>query len=221
MGSNLSKRELLRQKRKDQARRKLITVTLIVLGTGALFTTAIMLPKLLSTRTRYSLAEGFTIGDPNAPVSVVQFSSYSCGFCRSFSDNEEPDFIANYVDPGLVFYRYVNIPSNNADSQLAAKASYCAADQDHFFDYKGYLYNNSGAPDGFSPSSLLDYADSAGLDTSDFQACLEGQTFATAFMDDIQYAQDIGITYTPSFLVNDQLVGAGELLATVDALLGQ
>jgi protein-disulfide isomerase len=221
LGSNLSKRELLRQNRKEQKRRKLITVMLIILGVGALFTTAIMLPKILMDRATYSSVEGFTIGNQDAPVTVVQFSSYSCGFCKVFSENQEPDFIANYVDTGQVFYRYVNIPSNDATSQLAAKASYCAADQDGFFEYRDFLYENSTSPEGFSTGSLINYADAAGLQTDEFQACLDGNTFSTAFMEDIQYAQNFGITFTPSFLVNDQLVGADELIPTVDKLLGR
>jgi len=221
LSSNQNKRELLRQKRKEQKRQKLILVFLIFLGAGVLFAAAIMLPKIIMDRAKVSGVQGFTIGDQNSPVSVVQFSSYSCGFCRSFSENEEPGLIENYVDTGQVFYRFVNIPSNDPVSQLAAKASYCAADQNGFFDYKDFLYENSGVPEGYSQANLLSYADAVGLNTDQFQSCLAGDTFSTAFMDDIQYAQNVGITFTPSFLVNDQLVGADELISTIDASLGQ
>jgi len=221
MGSNRNKKELLRQKRKEKKRRKFIIAGLIILGAGALFTLAIMLPKIILDRTKLNDIQGFSLGDPEAPVTVIQFSSYSCGFCKSFSEAQEPDFISRYVDSGQVFFRFVNIPSNDPASQLAAKASYCAADQDRFFDYRNYLYEFSGSPDGFSEENLLSYAEAAGLETGQFQTCLEGNTFATAYIDDIQYAQKVGVTFTPSFLVNDQLVGADELIPKVDELLGQ
>lgn len=219
--SNQNKRELLREKRKEQKRRKLMTFVIIILAAGALFATAISLPKLLMDRAKYNSVQGFTIGDQSAPVTVEQFSSYSCGFCRDFSENQEPDFIKTYVDSGQVFYRFVNIPSNNAESQLAAKASYCAANQNGFFKYKDFLYVNSSSPEGFSAANLISIADAVELDTEEFQACLDGDAYTTAFMDDIQYAQSVGLTYTPSFLVIDQLVGADELLPTVDALLAE
>lgn len=198
-----------------------MTVLIVFLGAAALFAVAIMLPKILMERQKFSGGQGFTIGDQNAPVTVVQFSSYSCGFCKDFTTREEPEFITNYVDSGKVFFRYVNIPSNDAASQLAAKASYCAADQDKFFEYRGYLYENNTSPDGFSAPNLVNYANSAGLDTEKFQSCLDGSAFETAFMDDIQYAQNAGVTFTPSFLINDQLVTASELVPTVEELLDQ
>ena len=221
MSTNQSKRELLRQKRAEQKRRTVITIIIIVLVAGALFTLAAFLPKILMEQAKFSGGEGFTIGDKNAPIAVVQFSSYSCGFCRDFSTNQEPDFIKNYVDTGQVFYRYVNIPSNDAASQLASKASYCAADQNGFFQYRPFLYENVSSPDGFSEASLVNYASLAGLNTENFQKCMGGTAYTTAFMDDIQYAQNIGLTYTPAFLIGDQLVGASELVPTVEELLDQ
>ena len=221
LSSNQSKRALLRQKRKEQKQRRLVKIIIIVLAAVALFAAAIFIPKLLLDRAKYSGVQGFSIGDKNAPVTVVQFSSYSCGFCRDFSTSREPDFISEYVDPGKVYYRYVNIPANNAPSQLAAKASYCAAIQNGFFEYKDFLYQNSGSPEGYSAGNLVTYADSADLNTSKFQACLESDTYTTAFMDDVQYAQNVGITFTPSFLVNDQLVNAEELIPKVEEFLEQ
>lgn len=217
----MNKREMLRKKRSQQQRRKLLMAILIILAAGALFTVAILLPKVIMERARYSGVEGFTIGNQNAPVTVVQFSSFSCGFCADFSKNQEPDLIAKYVEPGHVFYRFVNIPSSNEPSQIAAKASYCAADQNGFFEYKDFLYANSASEDGFSDVNLVNYAGSAGLDAEKFQSCLNSDTYSTAFQDDIAYAQTVGITFTPSFLVNDQLVSASELYATIDGYLEQ
>jgi protein-disulfide isomerase len=221
MSTNTSKRELLRQKRKKEKQRKFFIVAIILIAAIALFATAIMLPRLLMNRAKFTNAEGFTIGVQDAPVTVVQFSSYSCGFCKDFAERQEPDFIANFVDTGKVYFRYVNIPSNDPASQLAAQASYCAADQDGFFEYRGFLYDGYASPDGYSASNLINYANRVGLETEQFQTCLDGEEFERAFMDDIQFAQSIGVTYTPSFLVNDQLVNANELVSTVEDFLNQ
>ena len=219
MSFNQSKRELLRNKRKEQKRRNTITFILITLAAVILILAAVILPNILMSRSKYANSRGFALGDPNAPITVVQFSSYSCGFCKDFADRMEDDFINTYVDPGYVYYRYVNIPSNTEQSQAAAEASYCAADQNRFFDYKDYLYTYATTPDGFTFSNLMNYANSAGLETEEFRTCLESGTFANAYIDDIQYTQRAGVTGTPTFLVNDQLVSSTGLIPAVEALL--
>lgn len=161
------------------------------------------------------------MGDPEAPVKVVQFSNYSCGFCKDFADNVEEGFITEYVDPGDVFYRFVNIPSNNVQSQNAAMASYCAADQDKFFDYKNYLYANANFAEGFSTDNLINYASSTGMDIDIFQTCLDEKTYSRVFIEDIRYAQSVGITGTPTFLVNDLLVNSNQLFETIEAQLAE
>lgn len=219
MSKNLSKRELLRQQRKQQQRRKTITFVLIVLAVIFIFGIAALLPKFIMGKAKVGTSGGFTAGDPNAPVTVVQFSNYNCGFCKEFSENVEKNFIAEYVDNGDVFYRYVNIPSDSEASLNASKASFCAAEQNLFFEYKDYLYANVELPNGFSPDNLLGYASSAGLDSEEFMRCYQEPANDETYLEGIGLAQSVGVTGTPSFLVNDQLVSSNELIPTVEALL--
>ncbi|MGC9385256.1 MAG: thioredoxin domain-containing protein, partial [Kosmotogaceae bacterium] len=108
MSTHLNKRELLRQKRKAQQRRKIYITVLIIIGVLVVFGLFAFLPKLISKSANYGSSQGFVLGDPNAPVKVVAFSSYSCGYCKIFSESLEKDFIEDYVDTGKVYYRYVN-----------------------------------------------------------------------------------------------------------------
>jgi protein-disulfide isomerase len=57
------------------------------------------------------------------------------------------------------------------------------------------------------------------LDVDRFQACLEANTFTNAYVEDIRYAQSLGVTGTPTFLVNGELLSANELMPAVEALL--
>lgn len=220
MPNHQSKRELLRKKRADQKRRRIITGTLIVAGVIALFAVAALLPRLLTKHNDIEQREGFTVGNPEAPVHVVQFSSYTCGYCKNFSDNTEADFIEEFVDPGKVYYRYVNLASSNEKSVNAAIASYCAAEQNRFFEYKDFLYTYANAADGFSAENLTQYAASANMDVNQFQTCLEADTYANAYLDDRRYAQSVGVTGTPTFLVNGELYSASDLIPAVRAILG-
>ena len=221
MSTNKSKRELLRAKRKEEKRRKSMVFIIAILAVVAIFILAALLPGWLANRASTAGNEGFVIGNPDAPVKVTQFSNYACSFCKQFSENEEEDFIAEYVETGQVYYRFVNIPANNQAGVLGAEASYCAADQDRFFEYKAYLYTNATTPDGFSLNNLIQYAQAAGLDTADFEECMASDTFANAYDQDVRFAQSVGITGTPSFLVNGQLVFSTELVSAVEEALAE
>ena len=219
MSNNLSKRELLRRKREEQKRKKTKTFVLITLAALFLLSLLIFLPNILNQPAADANTRGIPLGDPKAPVSVVNFSSFTCGHCADFSSTIEPEFIANYVETGKVKYFYINVAGSNLAAQTASKASYCAADQDRFFDYKSYLYSAAYNPDGFSTENLISLASNAGLDTDSFATCLESNKYVNAPNEDQKFAQSVGVTGTPSFLVNGQLVYSNELIPLVDSLL--
>ena len=219
LNKKLSKREILRKKRIEEKRRRTKMVILITLAVLALIAIVILLPNLISRRSGTGDGRGFSLGKPNAPVSVVNFSNYNCVFCAEFSATTERVLISNYVETGDVYYRYVNLAHNNPESQNAAIASYCAADQNLFFDFKTSLYEAAGRQDGFSTSNLVNLAAEVGLDRSVFEACLEGGTHNNAPALDLRYAQSLGVTGTPTFLINGQFVSSQEVIPLIDTLL--
>ncbi len=219
MSNNLSKRELLRRKREEQKRKKTMTFVLITLAAILLLSLFIFLPPILNRPSADADTRGIPLGDPKAPVSVVNFSSFTCGHCADFSSTVEPEFIANYVETGQVKYFYISVAGSNQAAQTASKASYCAADQNRFFDYKTDLYAAAYNPDGFSTENLISLAANAGLDRDTFVTCLESNKYNNAPIEDLKFAQSVGVTGTPSFLVNGQLVYSNELIPLVDSLL--
>ena len=220
MSTIMSKREILRKKRQSQKRRRWIIFFLIFVGVILIFTLAAVLPKLLSKQEKYSDVQGFYIGDPNAPIDVVEFSSYYCSYCKSFSENSESNFVENYVATGDVYFRYVNMAPETAESLNAAEASFCAAEQNRFFDYKPLLFIYAAADNGFSDDALISYADTIGMDVDAFRTCMESDEFQNAYVDDTNYALEVGVTATPTFLINgQQLVNSNELIPTVETLL--
>lgn len=221
MSNNLSKRELLRKKRLEQKRRKTITIIAVSATAIVLIALIILLPNIISNRSRSGDVRGFPLGDPNAPISVVNFSNYACGFCADFSAGVEPELISNYVETGEVYYSYVNLPHSDAASLNAAKASYCAAEQNGFYDYKTFLYSAVRIQNGFSTNNLVNMAATAGLDSAEFEACLESNKYNNTPSQDLRYAQSIGITGTPTFLINGQLVSSREVIPLIDSLLNR
>lgn len=221
LSSNISKREQLRRKRQEEKRKKLITFSIIAVAVIALIGLTAILPRLFNQNINYDGVEGFYMGDPNAPVTVVEFSRYTCSHCKTFAETMEEDFISEYVDTGKVYFRYVNLASGTEGLQNAGEASYCAAEQNEFFEYKPYLYTYAYDEDGFTSEKLLNYAKSADLDVEKFSACLESDTYKDNYLTDQNYAQSVGIPGTPSFLVNDEIVFASDLFQTIEDYLGQ
>lgn len=221
MSSQTSKREQLRRKRQEEKRKKLITFSIIVVAVIALIGLAAFLPRLFNRNTSYDAVEGFYLGDPDAPVTVVEFSRYTCSHCKTFAETMEEDFIADYVNTGKVYFRYVNLASGTEGLQNAGEASYCAAEQNKFFEYKHYLFTYAYEEGSFTTEKLVNYAKSANLDVDAFSACLEADTFKDAYLGDQNYAQSVGIPGTPSFLVNDEIVFASELIQKVEEYLQQ
>jgi len=219
MSQSLSQREQIRRKEKSKRRKKWLTFGLISMAVIIIFVLIVAIPRLITKANRYQESNGFTLGNPDAPLKVEIFSSFSCSHCKTFSENEEKTFIAKYVDTGKVFYRYFNLPPSDEQSILASSASYCAADQNRFFDYKARLYEYAFAQNGFSRENLIKYAGFIGLDTDQFTSCLDSDTYAQAYLEDRVYASEAGITYTPSFLINGRIYTSAELDQAIDSLL--
>ena len=221
MEKSTNKREYLRRKEKERKRKRWFVAGLILLGVILIFGLAILLPRIILNPQKFEGSTGFSLGDPNAPITVDAFSSYTCSHCKDFSENEEKSFIKEYVDTGKVFYRYINLAAFNEQGILANTASYCAADQDRFFDYKGLLFSNALMEDGFSQENLINYANYIGMDIQAFTDCLNSDTYAKAYIDDRSYASALGITFTPAFSVNGQVVTTSELIPTVEMLMSE
>ena len=97
------------------------------------------------------------------------------------------------------------------ESKWAAEAAECAADQDKYWEYHDKLFasqngENQGA---FAKENLKQFAADIGLDTDQFNECMDSGKHAELIQSDTSMAQQIGVQSTPSFLVNGTpLVGA-------------
>lgn len=109
-----------------------------------------------------------------------------------------------YVDTGKVRMVFKHFAFLGPESQTAAVASECAADQGKFWEYHDLLYNNQqGENQGaFEQPKLIALAGELGLDMATFEACLtEGKTLDRV-QSDIAEGQQFGVRGTPAFFVN-------------------
>ncbi len=150
-----------------------------------------------------------SMGDPNAPVRLIEYADFQCPYCRQFWQETEPQIVEQYVKTGKVYFEYHSVGAFLGDeSGAAAQAAYCAGDQGKFWEYHDTLFSNwTGENVGdFTPDKLLQYAASVGLDKGTFGDCLNSGKYASRLDQDVKDAQAAGIRATPSFLINGKLV---------------
>ena len=150
-------------------------------------------------------------GDPNAPVTIIEFADFQCPYCGRFFDETKPQIDEQYMQSGKVRFAYFNFAFLGPESNSAAEAAECAADQSKFWEYHDKLYGSqSGENQGaFNKDNLKKFAEELGLDTSAFNECLDSGKYTQLIQDESSMASSIGVRSTPTFLINGQaIVGA-------------
>lgn len=160
------------------------------------------------------------LGDKNAPVTVIEYGDYQCPYCAEFFNNIEPA-LKVYVQSGKINMIFREMSFIGSESQSAAEASYCAADQGKFWEYHDLVYQtkyndyfkNSGSEnDGaLSDNVLIGLADQLKLDHNQFAQCLSSHKYSSAVSSDNQAAQSLGVNSTPTVFINGQQMPSGVL----------
>lgn len=143
------------------------------------------------------------LGNPNAPVTLVEFGDYQCFYCNQFFHKTEPDLFKNYVETGKVKVIFKDFTIIGPDSVSAAHASHCAAEQEMFWEYHDTLYNNwKGENNGWASSeNLLEFARDIELDIDVFSKCMIESKYTSVIANSNQDAKDLGLTGTPAFFI--------------------
>lgn len=147
------------------------------------------------------------LGDQNAPVTIIEFSDFECPFCKRFFSNTLPQLTREYIDTGKVKLVYRDFPlSFHPNAQKAAEAGECADDQGKFWEMHDKIFENQQA---IGIADLKSYAASLGLDTSEFNSCLDSGKHVKEIQKDISDGSKYGASGTPTFFINGiKLVGA-------------
>lgn len=164
-----------------------------------------------------------SMGDPNAPVTVEEFSDFQCPFCRQFTTDSEDDFVKTYVETGKVYFTYTPFSFLGPESLQAAEAAYCAMDQGKFWDYHDIIFDNQAGENSgaLSDANLKDFAAQLKLDTSAFNQCFDSGKYEQQVNTNLEYGRGKGVNATPYFLINgEQLVDMNGLVNAVEAALG-
>ncbi|GAB4468908.1 MAG: thioredoxin domain-containing protein [Anaerolineales bacterium] len=151
------------------------------------------------------------IGNENAPVRMYEFSDFRCPYCAKYNLETGEKIFANYVEKGKVYLGFVHLAILGEDSVRAAIASECAAEQGKFWEYHNLLFaqRDGGNTPDYSNENLKNLAQQLNLDLNTFAECLDTGKYASTVLQQTQFARQLGLTSTPSFLINGKaIIGA-------------
>jgi protein-disulfide isomerase len=149
-----------------------------------------------------------TMGDPNAPIHIVEYGDFQCPYCLKFWGETEPQLIEEYVNTGKVYFEFRAFPILGPESVTAAEGAYCAGDQGKFWEYHDTLFSNwTGENVGdFTREKLIQYADTLSLDTQAFEQCLNDGTHKETVEQDRANGEADKVHATPTFFINGHIV---------------
>ena len=143
-------------------------------------------------------------GSIDAPVSIVEFGDFGCPSCRAWHNSGIKDALINEFGDNISF-TFRHFPVITRQSPKAAEAGQCASEQGQFWDYHDNIYEQTPLA-ALSPDQLKSYAAAIGLDTDQFNQCLDSGQYTSYVSRDRQAAFAAGAAGTPTFYINGQIV---------------
>ncbi len=150
---------------------------------------------------RVTASRDHIYGNPNAPVSLIEYSDFECPFCKRFHPTAK-QIIDTYGGKVNWVYRHFPLPMHNPGAQIEAEASECVnqlGGNEAFWKYADAVYARTQSNgNGFPPSQLVPLAKEIGLNEKQFQECLSGRKYASRVQEDIDEGTQIGVSGTPA-----------------------
>ena len=158
-------------------------------------------------------------GDANAPITVVEYSDFQCPFCKRGSDML-PGLLDEYPGKIKIIFKQFPLPNHNW-AKPSSIASLCAFEQgnDKFWAFHDMVFakqkeiNLANSTDKFN-----EIAKEIGLDQSKFDACVSSGENAARVDAEVQEGQLIGISSTPTFVVDGLIVPGADLQSVKNAI---
>lgn len=152
-------------------------------------------------------------GDPDAPITIVEFSDFQCPFCARFHVQTLPLLLEEYIDEGKVnlVYRDFPIQSIHPNALPAAVAAECANEQGKYWEYHDALFEKQSGWNKLDSNTVIStfsqYASEIGLEQDQFDSCLGSGKYLEEVQGDLSDGRDYQITGTPGFFIGNEEIG--------------
>jgi len=220
----MSKRQLIEERRKKNRRQRTLMLTLMI-GGLVIVAAAITVAFISGSRVNLSqkdiiqpdidlpiLADRNTLGDPNAPVVIEEYSDFGCSHCADFALGTKKLIEQEYIASGqvyLVFHSVGGLLGSPATLQ-AAEGAYCAGDQDAFWPFHDIIFANQVAlfqnRTADISGTLVQFAEILDLNPDQFETCLVERKYKELAAQDEVSARQKSIDGTPTFIINGEVL---------------
>lgn len=154
-------------------------------------------------------------GPANAKVVIIEFSDFQCPYCKEVQSNLS-FVLAKYSTEVQLQFR--NLPlETHPFASLAARAAFCGGQQNAFWQFHDALFR----ADKLSAQTINDIARNLKLNTHEYDTCISSQDSYTAIASDLREAKRLGVTGTPSFIINGKLLLGASSLEEFDRAIQQ
>jgi protein-disulfide isomerase len=154
-------------------------------------------------------------GNPDAPVTIIEFSDFQCPFCRT-AEPTIKEVLDKYKDKVRFSYRDFPLKQIHPYSEQAAEASRCAGEQGKFWEYHDLLYANQAKLD---QAGLTEHARAVGLDVERFSTCLASGKFKAPVDSDFQAGIRAGVSGTPAFYIDGVFLSGAQPVSAFEKII--
>lgn len=152
-------------------------------------------------------------GNPDASITIIEFSDFQCPFCAKFHQSTLPQLEKNYISTGKVNFVYRDFPiqSIHPNAVPAALASECADDQGKFWEMHDIIFENQqiwkDLPIVQSVVLFKQYSSQLNLNTGEFDSCMDSGKYLEEIRNDLDDGRAYGVSGTPGFFVGNEKIG--------------
>ncbi|MEE9347856.1 MAG: thioredoxin domain-containing protein [Robiginitomaculum sp.] len=159
---------------------------------------------------KYEVAGDHSIGDVNAPITVVEYASVTCSACANWHEAVWPDIRKDYIDTGKVRFIYREFPTAPQNLAMAGFLIANCASEDQYFANIGLQYERqrqlvNSLSTGRAAQEYQALAKTAGLSEKAYDACLANEDERAKLEAVIIGGQDAGVRGTPAFFINGKV----------------
>ena len=155
-----------------------------------------------------------TIGPDDAPITIVQFAEYQCYFCNKVTPTID-QVLKEYDGKVRMVFKDYPLPMHDR-ANAAAQAAHCAGEQGKYWELNRVLMANQQA---LQDSDFQRYVADAGGDVAAWQACYDSGKYKADIAADMEAAQKVGVSATPSFFVNGLQVSGAQPFERFQAII--
>lgn len=159
----------------------------------------------------YELPSDVPVGSKDAKVVIVEYASITCPHCAAFNNTVKPQLKAEYIDTGLVRFVFREFPTPPVELAMAGHMlAFCAGPEkrdallDTLFRQQMEIFQQARGPGG-PRSALLPIAAAAGVNETDFDACMANEDVLQRMRDVYKHGVEVDrVSGTPTLFINGQ-----------------